>query len=97
MFMWNHSNEANELYNITQYHWYQPLREALKTMSISEFLLYLIHDSKAAFSCTEQSNTYMIWHDRLSILWDKATQSWLCGLSCPIEDWPERTWTNRLI
>ena len=82
---------------ITQHDWYKKMRQALKTISIKKFLLELIHNSHNAFKHTIWKETYMIWHDRLSILWDKETQDWLSSLKCGIEGWPDRTWTDRFI
>ena len=39
----------------------------------------------------------MLWHDRLSILWDKATKAWLRRLKCPIDWWKNRTWADRFV
>ena len=82
---------------ITQRDWYIKMRRALKTISIKEFVLDLIHKSSAAFKNTDREHTYMIWHDRLSILWDKETQDWLSSLKCGIDGWGDRTWADRFI
>ena len=95
--VWNNSTNPEELYQITQRDWYKKMRRALKTISIKEFLLDLIHKSNNAFKQTIRKDTYMIWHDRLSILWDKETQDWLSSLKCGINGWPERTWADRFI
>ena len=93
----NTSTDPEELYSITQRGWYQKMRQALKTISIKEFLLDLIHKSNTVYKDTTRKDTYMIWHDRLSILWDKETQDWLSSLKCGIEGWPDRTWSDRFI
>ena len=95
--VWNTSTDPEELYLITQRYWYKKMRHALKTISIKEFVLDLIHKSQDAYKHTIRKDTYMIWHDRLSILWDKETQEWLSKLKCGIQGWPERTWADRFI
>ena len=91
------STDPAELYQVTQHHWYKEMSRKMKTVSIKDFLLNLIHVSTEAFKGTARQNTFVIWHDRLSILWDKSTQAWLKTLKCPIQGWQERTWANRFI
>ena len=91
------SNDLLELYEVTQHQWYKKMRRAMKQVPISDFVLHLIRTSTDAFSQTKRRDTFMIWHDRLSILWDRQTQDWLKKLKCPIEGWAERTWADRFI
>ena len=69
-------NSANpfELYKVTQHTWYKKLRRSMKSVSIRDFILHLIVKGKELFFNTQRRYTWIIWHDRLSILWDKTMQ-----------------------
>ena len=70
----------------------------LKTKaSIKEFVLFLIHKCDQQWGNTNQKHHWAIWHDRLSVLWDKSTQKWLCTLKCLIEGWPDCTFADRFV
>jgi len=68
-----------------------------KVTGANEMVLHLTEDRNKIFGGTNRADTWMIWHDALSILWEKNTQAWLKTLKCPIEGWPERTWADRFI
>ena len=93
--VWNFSTDPEKVYLITQHAWYKKVRQALKVISIRDFLLDLIHKSYNAYKEITRKDTYMIWHDQLSILWDQETQNWLSSLKCGIDGWPDRTWADQ--
>lgn len=59
--------------------------------------MHLIAEATAAYKSSRYADTFMICHDRLSILWDTVTQKWLKTLKCPIEGWSNRTWADHFI
>ena len=75
----------------------QKRRKVTKICSIQEFVLHLIAEGTRTYQGTCRQDTFMFWHDRLSILWDKTTQEWLRRLKCPIDGWDDRTWADRFI
>ena len=84
----------------TQKDWYQEMRKSTKMRkhaSIKDFILFLIKCGNDVYNQTKRKDTWMIWHDALSILWDKESQKWLRTLKCPIEGWEDRTWADRFI
>ena len=91
------STDPMEIYEVMQHHWYLKLRHAMKHVSIRDFVVHLIVKSTDVFRRTNRKDTFMIWHDRLSILWDSATQAWLKTLKCGIQGWPQRSWADRFL
>jgi hypothetical protein len=80
--------------------WRQRLRNngiTKQKCSVRDFILDLIKSGCELYKGTKREDTWMIWHDALSILWDQATQAWLKTLKCPIEGKPERTWYDRFV
>ena len=69
------STDSVELYQVTQCYWYKEMSQKMKTVSIKDCLLHLMHVSSEAYKRTVQQNTISIWHVRLSILRDKSTQA----------------------
>ena len=87
-------------WEITQQKWYQTFRSCSKMnrkASICDFVLHLIKEGEELYKGTNRENTWMIWHDALSILWEKETQTWLRTLKCPVEGWEDRTWADRFV
>lgn len=91
------STDWKELYQVTRSEWYTRCRKATAVASVSDFVLHLIAKSSDAYKGTQREDTFMLWHDRLSILWDTTTQAWLKSLKCPIEGWDDRTWADRFL
>jgi hypothetical protein len=46
---------------------------------------------------TGREDTWMMYHDALSVWWEKESQDYLKSLPCPIEGNPNRTWYDRQI
>jgi hypothetical protein len=44
---------------------------------------------------TGREDTWMMYHDALSVWWEKESQDYLKSLPCPIEGNPNRTWYDR--
>jgi len=87
---------------VTQTAWYQKMYDnsgglLKKKSSIKHFVLFLINECEELWKNTNRKDHWVIWHDRLSILWDKSTQAWLRTLPCPVEGWPDRTYADRFV
>lgn len=65
--------------------------------SVCHMVLHLIAEGESYYKDTDRKNDWMIWHDALSILWEKVTMAWLKSLKCPHPGWQERTWMDRII
>jgi hypothetical protein len=91
------SNDPKLMYEVTTHVWYKEMKKKMQSVPVCDFLLHLIHHCERTYSNTLRQNTYMIWHDRLSILWEKETQAWLANLKCPITGWLEQTWADRFV
>jgi hypothetical protein len=80
--------------------WREEMRnnaEMRKIASVKDFVLHLIKSGEDLYKGTNRAETWMIWHDALSILWDKHTQAWLRTLKCPSDAVPLRTWADRFV
>lgn len=86
-------SDWKEIWEVMQHEWYQACRKATRSASIKEF----IEEGTRVYTGTKRENTFMFWHDRLYILWDKTTQEWLRRLKCPIDGWETRRWADRFL
>ena len=93
----NNAAKWEDLKEVMSHNWYQRRRTATKIASIKEFIVHTIAEGTKAYKGTRRQDTFMLWHDRLSILWEKQTQEWLKRLQCPIEGWTDRTWADRFV
>lgn len=91
------SEDPQLQYQVTQHEWYKHLRKSMKCVCVRDFVLHLIVQSQKVYQGTQREHTFMIWHDRLLILWDEVSQAWLSSLKCGIPGWPERTWADRFV
>ena len=91
------STNWQEVHAVMNHDWYVRRRKATKVASVCEFVLHTIAEATRIYQGTLRQDTFMLWHDRLVILWDKATQKWLRRFKCPIEGWQDRTWADRFI
>lgn len=96
-FILEHSPDPHAQYEVLQHEWYQQLRKSIKYVCVRDFVLHLIVHSQQVYNGTARQDTFMIWHDRLLILWDEVSQAWLSSLKCAIPAWPERTWADRFV
>jgi hypothetical protein len=60
--------------------------------SIKDLMDHVISEGNRIWGGTERENTWMIYHDHLTIWWEKDSQDYLKTLPCPIEGNPNRTW-----
>jgi hypothetical protein len=58
---------------------------------------HVISEGSRIWAGTERENTWMIYHDHLTIWWEKDSQAYLKTLPCPIPGNPNRTWYDRQI
>ena len=64
---------------------------------IRDLMDHMIAEGNRIWGGTERKHTWMIYHDHLSIWWEKESQDYLKTLPCPIEGNPNRTWYDRQI
>jgi hypothetical protein len=58
---------------------------------------HVISEGNRIWAGSERENTWMIYHDHLTIWWEKESQDYLKTLPCPIEGNPNQTWYDRQI
>ena len=96
-FILHKSNNPFELAEVMEHNWYKEMRRRIDQVSVCDFVIHLIKEGTELYRSTTRAETFVIWHDRLSILWDKGTQEWLQMLKCPIDGWNDRTWSDRFV
>jgi hypothetical protein len=58
---------------------------------------HIIAEGTKMFADSPRKDSWMLYHDHLSIWWEKQSQAHLKSLPCPIEGWESRTWWDRQI
>lgn len=53
---------------------------------------HIIHEGNRVYADSIREHTWLIYHDHLTIWWEKESQDYLKSLPCPIEGNPSRTW-----
>ena len=94
---YNGDNPYEEKFGLT---WESELRKstALKPMrSVHRMIDHLIDEGNRIFANTNRAETWMLYHDNLSIFWEKETVEYLKSKNCPLPNHPERTYFDRII